>query len=92
MKNFKKKHTKNVRGKVSLLDNFKNYDCVFLKDKKCLIYEVRPKQCKNFPFWKSNLTDKKSWENLKRECPGIDDENGKFFSSDEIQNILDKTF
>jgi hypothetical protein len=87
---FLKKYTRNVNGRVSLLENLINFDCVFLKDKKCSIYDARPIQCKTFPFWKGNLLSKKSWDSLKEDCPGIDDKSGKLFSENEIQKILDQ--
>jgi Fe-S-cluster containining protein len=47
-----------------------NYSCIFfdLEKKQCSIYEVRPTQCRTFPFWeyfKNNI------EELKQECPAI---------------------
>ncbi len=47
-----------------------NYACIFfnLEKKQCSIYEVRPIQCRTFPFWdyfKQNI------EEVKKECPGI---------------------
>src|SRR5262249_8584025 len=33
-----------------------NGDCVFYDQQKgCTIYEVRPRQCRTWPFWESNL-------------------------------------
>lgn len=42
--------------------------CAFLENHQCSIYEVRPKQCRTFPFWdyfKTNI------EEVKAECIGI---------------------
>lgn len=47
------------------------YDCVFLKDKKCTIYPVRPKQCQTFPWWKQNLNSEESWNLAAKDCEGI---------------------
>jgi len=46
------------------------YECVFFdnKTKKCQIYEVRPKQCRTFPFW-DYFKDRVS--EVKKECIGI---------------------
>jgi hypothetical protein len=44
--------------------------CVFLDNKnRCEIYDVRPSQCKNFPFW-DNLKNKNEMQ-LAKLCPGI---------------------
>ncbi|HEY1406462.1 MAG TPA: YkgJ family cysteine cluster protein, partial [Spirochaetota bacterium] len=37
-------------GYIHIVD--KGSSCVFLKEKKCLINDVKPKQCATFPFWK----------------------------------------
>jgi uncharacterized protein len=47
-----------------------NYACIFfdLDKKQCSIYEVRPKQCRTFPFWEHF---KQNREEVKNECPAI---------------------
>lgn len=49
-----------------------NHECVFLHQNRCIIYPVRPKQCKDYPFWPRILKSKTSWEKEKKFCPGID--------------------
>jgi Fe-S-cluster containining protein len=49
-----------------------NYACLFFDEKtsRCTIYDVRPNQCRTFPFWdffKINVNE------VKKECPGIID-------------------
>jgi len=48
-----------------------NGDCVFY-DRKigCTIYQVRPRQCRTWPFWESNLRSPQSWERIGKNCPG----------------------
>jgi Fe-S-cluster containining protein len=49
-----------------------NGDCAFITPEDlCRIYSVRPKQCRSYPFWKSILASRRSWEREGRECPGI---------------------
>jgi len=47
-----------------------SHDCIFFdREKKgCGIYEVRPQQCRTFPFWPYF---KKNEAELRAECPGI---------------------
>ena len=49
-----------------------NYACIFfdLKKKECSIYDVRPNQCRTFPFWDYF---KKNKEEVVKECPAISD-------------------
>ncbi|MBN2964618.1 YkgJ family cysteine cluster protein [Sulfurospirillum sp. T05] len=44
--------------------------CLFFDDQKrgCSIYEVRPSQCRTFPFWNYF---KRHFDELEKECPGI---------------------
>ncbi len=49
-----------------------NYDCVMLAaDGRCTVYEVRPTQCRTWPFWPSNLKDPKAWAEAAKRCPGV---------------------
>ncbi len=64
---------KAVYGKKVSLVNLKingELRCVFLdKFNRCEIYEVRPNQCREFPFWKS--LKNKNGTQLAKLCPGI---------------------
>ena len=47
-----------------------NYDCVFW-NKNCLIYKVRPLQCKTYPFWPSIVKSKTTWKEESKKCKGM---------------------
>lgn len=68
---FSKKYLRIVGDKIALLELQQTFDCVFLKDKKCQIYSVRPTQCKTFPWWQKNLKTIEDWKNAARYCEGI---------------------
>ena len=68
---FSKKYLRRVKGRLSLLELPKTYDCIFLKDNKCQIYSVRPTQCRTYPWWPQNLKSEKDWEAAARFCEGI---------------------
>ena len=38
-------------GLYTLKDKEDVLECIFLKEKKCSIYQVRPIQCQTFPWW-----------------------------------------
>ena len=65
----------------------KDGDCVLLRENAsgCTAYDARPRQCRTFPFWNENLTDREAWEWLKNECPGID--KGRLWPREEIDRI-----
>ncbi len=47
-------------------------DCVFYHrvTRRCRVYAARPRQCRTWPFWESNLRSPAAWENVCRTCPG----------------------
>lgn len=68
---FSKRYLRKVNDRFSLLEMPKNYDCIFLKDKKCQIYSVRPTQCRTYPWWPQTLKDEKAWKEAAKFCEGI---------------------
>jgi hypothetical protein len=49
-----------------------NYDCVLLDGRgQCTAYETRPLQCRIWPFWPTNLTNRQAWAEAAQRCPGI---------------------
>ena len=68
---FQKKYTRLVDNSYALLEDSQNYDCVFLKDNKCSVYEARPVQCRTFPWWLNHLRDVADWKEAGKRCEGI---------------------
>ncbi|NIL96514.1 MAG: YkgJ family cysteine cluster protein [Planctomycetales bacterium] len=58
-----------IRKSLIELDNF---DCVFFdnKSRKCQVYSARPRQCRSWPFWDSNLRTPADWQRTCQICPG----------------------
>jgi len=71
---FGRQYLRQINGRYALLErplSPTEYDCIFLKDKKCSVYSVRPKQCRTFPWWQQNLTSKEDWLAAASYCEGI---------------------
>lgn len=67
---FEAVHTRKVRGERSLREKA-NGDCVFwAADRGCTVYAVRPRQCRTWPFWESNLETPADWDRTTDVCPG----------------------
>ena len=48
-----------------------NGDCVFYdRSAGCTVYPVRPRQCRTWPFWESNLATPEAWKETCTVCPG----------------------
>lgn len=82
---FVRRYVRNIFGRLSLIENKVNFDCVFLKDKRCQIYEARPQQCRNFPWWKENLESKESWNEASKRCEGINHPDAPLVFLKEIE-------
>lgn len=63
-----------------------NGDCVFLKDRKCTVYEDRPRQCRTWPFWESNVRNEAAWQETCEACPGAG--KGDLVPLEEIRRQL----
>lgn len=81
---FEEKFVRNVGVRKSLIE-FDNGDCVFFdgKSRKCEVYASRPRQCRTWPFWDSNLRTPEAWAATCEECPGAG--KGKLHDIDHIE-------
>lgn len=76
------------------------YDCIFLEERTmpakrgqiahtkrvCSIYEVRPLQCRTWPFWDGLLASKERWDAAGQRCHGINRGSRKF-SPKQIESL-----
>ena len=84
---FEKTYTRMVYGLRRSLKEIpqSNYDCVFFNSetKRCSIYDVRPAQCRTWPFWDSLLKSKSDWDEASQSCPGCN--QGPLIPFEEIE-------
>ena len=85
----RRKYLRRVSLRTTIIENPNTRDCIFLQNnagrKLCMIYSVRPSQCRNWPFWSENLTNPDDWNKAAKKCPGIN--RGRLYTHDEIQKI-----
>ena len=67
------------------LKEFPNGDCVFFDNESrgCNVYSGRPRQCRTWPFWDSNLKSPEAWKETCEVCPGSG--KGKLYQIDQIE-------
>lgn len=46
-------------------------NCIFLNADGCSIHEVKPTQCRTYPFWPSLVESRDNWKLEAEFCPGI---------------------
>jgi Fe-S-cluster containining protein len=68
---FTKKHCDRTDGFFHLKEDPKNPDCLFLKNKRCTVYEARPTQCRTWPFWPDTMSAKAWKADVVNFCPGV---------------------
>lgn len=81
---FQDDYTRKVGARRSLKE-FSNGDCVFFDNetRQCQVYDLRPRQCRTWPFWDSNLKSPETWAQTCEECPGSG--TGKLYQLEEIE-------
>ena len=86
----RRQYLRRVGLRTTIIEQAVTKNCVFLQEisgqKMCVIYPVRPGQCRNWPFWPGNLTGPDDWNRAAQKCPGIN--RGKHYSCDEIKKVL----
>jgi len=75
--------------RTTIIEQSGTKDCIFLRKsnggKICMIYPVRPSQCRAWPFWPNNLTSPNTWNKAAQKCSGIN--HGRLYSYEEIEKI-----
>ena len=81
---FERIYVRNVGMRKSLRE-YPNGDCVFFdtETRRCGVYEARPRQCRTWPFWDSNVRTEAAWEHTCKICPGSG--QGKLYSIETIE-------
>jgi Fe-S-cluster containining protein len=76
------RYTRREGGARSLREKG-NGDCVFYdREQGCTVYPVRPRQCRTWPFWESNVASPETWRKTCAVCPGSG--QGDLVSKEEI--------
>jgi Fe-S-cluster containining protein len=80
---FETQYVREIGVRKSLLE-YPNGDCVFFdgQSRKCRVYAARPRQCRTWPFWDSNLRSPEAWAETCRVCPGSG--TGRLYQLGEI--------
>jgi Fe-S-cluster containining protein len=85
----REKYLKRVGLRRTIIERPATKDCVFLEEadrqKRCMIYHVRPSQCRIWPFWPENLANPNAWNKAAQRCSGIN--RGRYYSFEEIEKI-----
>jgi uncharacterized protein len=85
----RKNFLKRAGLRTTIIEQQATKDCIFLRDidgrKQCMIYPVRPSQCRSWPFWQDNIECPDNWNRTAQKCPGIN--RGRLYEQQEIRRI-----
>ena len=81
---FEKRYVRKVGIRRSLVE-FPSGDCIFFhgESRTCQVYSARPRQCRTWPFWSSNLRNPAAWDRAAEHCPGCN--RGKLVELEKIE-------
>lgn len=81
---FERKFVRQVGAQKSLVE-YPDGDCIFLdpETRGCSVYQHRPAQCRTWPFWNSNLRNRRAWKETCELCPGSG--TGRLYTLSEIE-------
>ncbi len=68
---FERRYVRRVGIRKSLIE-LPGGDCVFFHRESCTcqVYQERPRQCRTWPFWGSNVATPAAWREMCEHCPG----------------------
>jgi Fe-S-cluster containining protein len=83
IEDFQRKYVRKVGVRRSLIE-YANGDCVFFDNqaRTCNVYHARPRQCRTWPFWQSNVATEEAWQSTCEVCPGSG--KGKLHSAEQV--------
>ena len=85
----RREYLKRVGLRTTIIEHRLTRDCIFLQNEQgrrtCIIYPVRPSQCRTWPFWSDNLSSPAAWGRAGGRCPGIN--RGRRYTPEQIETI-----
>ena len=94
IQSFRTKHTRELTdprtGELrSALRDREDGACELLEaGNQCSVYEARPKQCRDFPYWDSVAGELASFERARAICPGIEAVPSPHFTDRVVRQLV----
>jgi len=82
---FRARYTRRVGNALSLREEADGRCVLFDAGQGCRVYEMRPRQCRTWPFWDRNVATPAAWEREAARCPGMGE--GDVIGPEEIQRL-----
>ncbi len=67
---FRDRFTRPVGIRHSLRERPDGECVLYDKSVGCTVYPVRPRQCRTWPFWETNVKTPENWQHTCEICPG----------------------
>jgi uncharacterized protein len=89
VKDLRRRYVERVGSRTTIVEDLQTKDCIFLQtlegERRCVIYPVRPTQCRTWPFWAANLTEPDAWNHAAQRCSGIN--RGRIYTYEQIERL-----
>lgn len=82
---FLARFARSVDGGLSLREEADGRCVFFESGHGCRVYEVRPRQCRTWPFWARIVATPAAWARESADCPGMG--QGEVVAADEIDRL-----
>ncbi len=87
LREFEDSYVRHYSSGLMSLTERRNGDCILLDPTKgCSVYDVRPQQCRDYPFWPEVMKSVFSWIKEADRCPGI--QVGEVHEAPKIADLL----
>lgn len=87
---FERKYIRHYASGKRSIKEHRNGDCLLLNEngKGCSVYEDRPSQCREYPFWPELLATPADWLKETQRCPGLNE--GVLYEGPQIVEMVRK--
>ena len=82
---FLAQYTRSVFDTLSLNEELDGRCVLFERGSGCRAYEVRPRQCRTWPFWPRLVATQAAWDREAADCPGMN--SGDLFGPEQIERL-----
>jgi Fe-S-cluster containining protein len=82
---FLSRFTRSALGALSLREEDDGRCVLFENGRGCRAYEVRPRQCRTWPFWPRIVATPAAWDREAADCPGMG--RGALVGAEEIERL-----
>ena len=71
LESFHYEYVRRVGNRLTLTEARDGYCVMYKHGVGCRVYDVRPVQCRTYPWWSRTLANRQSWDDESKRCRGM---------------------